>query len=289
MIRRRSFKSRFRLWLSKRNTKNQLFTFFYTFLWLFVLFFVIRAFLFSPLFAIQSIKITNETIEKNKLSDELVQDISFNIEEILNEKKYYISGRERYRFNKTTLQNKVLEKHILFKDIDITETKLGHFSVSFEKRNVFGTYCEENICFFIDKSGFVFAKNPNSPNYILGERLKIIGHLSTGELVFNTDTNREESFEKISTIIEYLENNLTEEIDKQIQVKQTSITRDARDIRIELENDFIILVDTSESINKTTKALYLGFVELIPREKNVDILDIRDPDKIVIYERKKEE
>ena len=273
-MRRRSIKTRIAIWFSKRNNRRSFL--FHTKIIIFLVLSIslVWGALHSPLLSIRSAKIS---IESN-IDKELQKEVMLYVNSLLDTYSYGIKGGTRYLFKRGTIEDMILEKFLQINSVNIRSKFLNVWNIEIQKREVFGTFCKAEECFFVDTQGVVFG----SSDMQIGTSIKVRGTPDLGEVVFTGSS--ESSMRDFNALVEsvrYLEEN-------GLFVDGVEVLRDSRAVNINLNNGITVLLDASETVYNTTRALHLAFNEVLDSEQKrnkIVSVNVRDPLGILYEER----
>ena len=225
--------------------------------------FVLWLILHTPIFSIRTVEYE---IEGDFVDERRVINI---VENELSEFKYGIRVSTLAFFYKKIITEKVYEEISRAKEINI-KRGFGKWNLEVIERNVFGTICREEKCFYIDDGGYVF----DTTQLKLGHSILSEAEFEVSKYIYDKD-----DFKKIVQVSEFFGQN-------DIRIESITIGRDEeiKDILIRVEGGIDVWFSVENGIYRTTRAIYYTFFT-VPESghfsvSELKIVDVRDTDKI---------
>ncbi|MCC7004902.1 hypothetical protein IT397_03230 [Candidatus Nomurabacteria bacterium] len=112
------------------------------------------------------IKIDQFNVKNGAFADE--KEVKSLVSEVLSKNYLMIFPRNNiFLFPKNEIKNLMLNKFPEINNIEISYESLKSVTINFSERKTFGTWCSgmrdsSNDCYFLDETGYVFSKAPNT-------------------------------------------------------------------------------------------------------------------------------
>ncbi|MDE0243551.1 MAG: hypothetical protein OYG31_02460 [Candidatus Kaiserbacteria bacterium] len=270
-MRRKNAATKTRLWFSRHENRRLVVTALRGAGWFFLSVAVLWGTVHLPVISVNSVHIDDRTLTDQDLRSEV---FSF-VTDLLEGYAYGVKGSTRYFFKRDEVAAMVAERFPGIGSVTITRKFFNRWVITSSGRTTFGTVCSRGDCYLIDPYGIVFDQT----TLPAGTAITIDGDIRVGETLFGKSGDEKADFSKVVGTVQFLDS-----ID--VAVDEVALKRDSRVVRIRLAGGIGVVIDASESLYDTTRALYVVFREVFshPRRQGVVSVDVRNPLSI-LYEK----
>jgi len=242
---------------------------------LLVLFFLGAIFyflIFSPIFQIKGIKISgNKKIQS--------QEVEGLIKEKINQRLLFFPTKSIFLINSKKIVNSLLENFPQVEKIKLKRKLPTTLIVEIKERSPLAIFCQEENCFFLDKTGTIFEEGPedgeedkssSSPFAAARDYDLIIKSQNRKEISLGQEIIQEEKLISILEIQEKLKTNLK-------IVSKEFIIQNGDRVNVKTTEGWEIYFDLKNSLDWQLTKLSLVLEKEIPPEKrgNLEYIDLR--------------
>jgi len=237
--------------------KRPFFKFFVYLLFLsgFVFYFM---FLF-PYFQITKIEISGgERISVDKIKELIFQKI--------NNKFVFFNSKNIFTFSAKRLEEEILKTEPIISDIKIKRNFPNVLAVDLIERTAVSTFCQNEICFYLDKEGIAFMEDIKEKHPPLIRIENFLRQIKIGDVVIEKYL-----LKKILDINNNLEKKLN------IETKEFVLSNENRKLTVMTNDGFKVIFNLEKDVFEKIYQLDLVLKEKIPsdKRKNLDYIDLR--------------
>lgn len=249
------------------------------FLWkMFLLFSILIIFIAASFFAINSQKFSIQSVSVYGGNEVLNNEVKDYVQGILSESYYgFFSKGNILIYPKREIYRNILLGFPTVKSLsfELEPFKDQNLIINIDERVENGVWCKEDKCYFMDRTGYIFADAPTfSDGFVFSYRGVIIGNPIGQQFLSEGDIS------KISSFIQAIKNHPDLSILDPIGVEV-----EENDTKVSLSGGGKVLISNTYELQNAFDNLLISFLEKDINVSLLDYIDLRISDK-VFYKHK---